>query len=272
MEGHRRMAAWLRAHPGTAVLIVLSLCVFDWIVADRWGIEGNVSDADTGAPLNDVFIFSEFDGEEPLLAIPFGPDPAHRIGKCMGVRLTRSDQLGHFEFDTFTSNRPLANKTADILVFKPGWLTASETSGIASSIWSISPELRLVLKRGPGRRQMVRHYEPNDPQHSLPAHELSHSDELFDATGIVVEVTARCGTEGLPMAVSAMKHALQIAETYDERDLARSACGYARKHAPAESDWPFECRRLSFQKAVSAAVLAVEAQLPPLLSTGQRDN
>lgn len=254
--------AWSKAHLRRSIVLgILVLLAIDWVIVDRWGIKGSVFDIVTGHRIADAWVLAEFDGEEPLINIPYGPDPAYRIGKCMGTRLTRTDHRGRFRFDALTFNRPLAEKSAHITVFKSGWLAASASSEISSSLWAISPSISVALNHGPGERQSVRRYQLGDPQSRLPMQEHTRSDELFDTEGVVIEVTAKCGSQGLLMAIAAMTHALEIAATYDERERVRAACGYAKKHISAETNWPFDCENLQFENPVSDEVLAVEAEV-----------
>ncbi len=262
-RGVRKAVAWVERYKRLAgVLVVLVLLLLDWVVLDRWGIKGSVSDATNGHLVADAWIFAVFNGEEPLINIPYGPDPPYRMNKCMGTRVTRTDRLGRFRFDAFTFNRPLAEKSAHIIVFKPGWISSAESSEIATSLWVPSPRARLSLKRGPGERQSMTRRGPGFPWERLPLQERTRSDELFGTQTTVVDVMSRCGHQGLPMARAAMEHALDIAETFDERERTRASCLYAMDAATKFGrSWPFDCENLPFKKPVSAEVLAVEAEV-----------
>ncbi len=253
----------IEMHPKrTVVLTVLVLLLVDWVVFDRWGINGSVADATNGALIEGAWVFAVFNGEEPLINIPYGPDPRYRMDKCMGTRVTRTDSLGRFRFDAFTFNRPLAQKSAHIIVFKPGWIASTESSSIASSLWALSPKVRISMTRGPGERQSVRQYRPDDAQARLPTSEHSFSSELSGAARVVVRAMSRCGYQGLPMARAAMEHALDITTTFDERERIRASCRYAANAAMRFGrSWPFDCENLPFKKSVSSEVLAVEAEV-----------
>lgn len=259
----RSWLAWAKVSPALAIaLVVISLAVTDVIVLDRWGVKGTVSDAVTGNLIEDAWVLAQFGGEEPLINIPHGPDPLYRTGKCMGGRLVKTDHLGRFRFDSLAFNRPLANKSAHLVVFKPGWLTGTEDSEIASSLWTLSPQVRFELKRGPGERLQVTKPGPGFPTEKLPLYERTRSAELFSTTHLIVKAMSVCDPVGLPMASAAMERALEIAKTYDERERTHAACLYAKSAAVgAKREWPFDCEHLPFKKPVSAEVLAVEAEV-----------
>jgi len=179
----------------------------------------------------------------------------------MGLRLTKTDNLGRFHFDTLTFNRALAKKSAFIMVFKPGWLPYAGSSAISSSLVAISPTVHIELTRGPGDTMRMS-YDSQSLPSRLQDHERTFSGELFGTERTVVEAVSRCGPQGLSMATAAMAQALDIASTFEERERVHAACLYANDAIKAPGhDWPFDCEHLPFKKPVSADVLAVEAEV-----------
>jgi hypothetical protein len=263
-----RLWQWIKSNPKQAALVVLCIIILDTALLDRWGLRGRVTDA-KGRSISGVWIVAVFHGKKPLINIPLPPHPTPRRDTCMDIRITRSGPFGYFSFDELTFNRPLAQKYAYLLAFKPGWLDESGSTSIASSLFSVSPMHSIVLTRGPGARRSAL-VNPARLIAALPPHELTFSEEFSSTTAVIHGTLFRdCGSAGIPVAAAAMQHALNLAETFDERRRAQSSC------LGAESDirrmthdkeatkrlWPFDCRNLPFAKPPSEEALAMEREL-----------
>lgn len=263
----RKVGVWVTQHSKCAALIAVSVVLaIDWIVLDRWSLGGTISAQGSGELLDDVWVLADFSGEQPLISIPYGPHPNHRTSRCMGTRVTRTNRLGRFHFSSLAANRARANKSAFLLVFKPGWIAEMQSAEMSSSVWwRPTPHTRITLRKGPGQRLSTTRRGPGFVWEGLPLDDRFYSDELFGTERVLVEALSACSSEGVALGVVAMNHGLEIAGTFDERDRMRGACRYARKHASGHALWPFDCEALPFKKPVSEAVLAAEAELEAIL-------
>ena len=262
------MWIWVKSEPKRAALVLLFLALLDAAVLDRWGLRGRVADA-KGGSISGVWIAAVFYGDEPLINIPLPPHPKPRREACMGISITKSGPLGYFAFDELALNRFLAKKHAYLVALKPGWLNHSGSTSIASSLFSVSPMESIVLAPGPGRRLSALVNQPRFVA-GLPQYELTSSEEFFSATSVIdLSLSHGCGSAGIPVAAAAMQHALNIAETFDERRRAQSSCLGAESdikrmnhdNAATKELWPFDCRHLTFAKSPSKEALAMEREL-----------
>jgi hypothetical protein len=258
--------------------VLAAVCVFllvDCLLVDRLQVVGHVVDKSTGKAIADAWVVVEFYGEKPLINLPIPPHPNNRTTACMGSRLAKTNRFGWFLFDEITINRQLANKSASILVFKPHWLTEAQSTDVSTSLLALPSIARLNLGIGPGEKKVRTRRDQNSDGALLPTSEYMRSEELFDTLSIVMYDA--CSLPGFELSVVAMRHGVEIAETYDERDRTRSACISARNSIAKANEsraeakhwfrrfepdyvWPFDCDNLPFKKPPSPEVLAVEAR------------
>jgi hypothetical protein len=181
----------------------------------------------------------------------------------MGTRITRTDTGGRFLFDELTFNRPRANKSAYILIFKPGWVATARSTPISSTLFLPSQmTLTQSLSRGPGRQQRKTIGWPEDLVATLGPSEFTRSDEVFET--LTIAGHRFCEPIGTEASVAAMKHALFIAKTFTERERVRATCALAAEHArlaASGSAWPFDCNNLFFKHQPTDQVLAAEAEI-----------
>lgn len=263
-----RLWQWTKNNPKQAALVVMCIIILDTALLDRWGLRGRVVDAN-GRSISDAWIVAVFHGKGPLINIPLPPHPRPRSDTCMDIRITKSGPFGYFSFDELTFNRPLAEKHAYLIAFKPGWIDHTGSTPIASSLFAVSPLYSITLTRGPGDRRSAL-INPSHLVAALSSHELTFSEEFSSAEGVMMEsLSQSCGTGGVPVAVLAMKHILQTAETFDERERAGASCLSAERNISEMTQsekatrklWPFDCKNLAFAKPPSKEALAMERAL-----------
>ncbi len=263
-----RMRARMSGHPlRSASLFVLLFFLIDWTLIDKWVVHGHLVDAETGAPIPGAWVMADFRGEEPLVVFPAPTHPPSRTEACMGTRAVRTDQLGAFRISVFTWNRPLADKSVYVMGFTPGRLVLVEDVAIGTSILSEGPKIRMAMGSGPGETRFTTVNREGDPALRLPQSERGYSDELFSTLRVLAHQA--CEPQfALQMKEVAMKHAIGIAKTFDERERVRRWCRTVRfdsnleaKRASTVFQWPFDCENLPFKHQPSPEVLAVEAEL-----------
>lgn len=262
-SGASRLATWAKNKPVlVGSIVVLTIYLVDLGVVDRWQVGGVIQAANTHDGIAGAWVVADFRGDELLLNSPFQPHPKHPTSKCMGTRLAVTDQYGRFRFNLLTLNRPLTHKRAKLLVFKPGWISHADSSPIKSSLFALDGGVPIALTRGPGASRSTRSFMDQSAAALQPA-EKQRSDELFKTLRALSQIKLMCEYQP-EVAVAAMTHALNIAQTFDERERARSACrGVTRRLASLEDkhEWPFDCDNLAFKHEPSAAALALEAEL-----------
>lgn len=235
----------------------------DWIILDRWQVHGWVNDSDSRTPLADAWVIADFSGEAPLLTLSFTPHPKHRTNACMGTQVTRTNMQGRFRFDELAFNRPLANKHAYILIFKPGWIASARSTSIRSSLFLPPPQPYVQsLRRGPGTQQTRPVSVQTEALSTLAASEFTRSDELL-AT-LMIAGQRLCDPTRTEVSAAALSHALSIAKTFDERERVRATCGLAAEQsqtAGLATSWSFDCNNLPFRHQPSDEVLATEAAI-----------
>lgn len=264
-----RAHAWIRRHPRLAggLSVLALLLTIEWGILDRWQLTAQVKDSTTGNNIPGAWILFDLLGEKPLVRLPIPPHPRHRTRECIATRAIRTDVGGRFKFSELMLNRALANKSAHIIVFKPGLLTSTKGIKLSASLLASSPFVMFNLAADDGRRRETNIYPASYPAGRLPLVERTYGQELFSAEGFLLDAASAC-TVDVEVLSAAMQHILQIAETFDERERARAACGYVEKRlasnhrAPiSPAAWPFQCDNLPFKKEPTAEVVAVEAQL-----------
>ncbi len=255
------------------VVVALGFLIIDLALLDRWQVAGRVTDADTGESISGAWVLADFSGERPLINLPIPPHPSHRTTTCMGSKTVRTGVFGLFVFDELELNRPLANKSAFITVFKPGWISQSDDAVLSSGILTWPGLIHVRLERGPGERTDPRSRSAGDPSFSLPAKERMSSRELLQTLHVVAGPV--CSTADLALAALAMQHAVDIAETYDERERVRSSCLAVELQVKSlkqskrggfdwyqlfssDFSWGFHCDELHFAHQPQPNVLAVE--------------
>jgi hypothetical protein len=256
---------YLQVRRKRAIALVLILfAAIDWAALDRWQTSGMVVDASKGQQLSGAWILAKFNGKKPLIRLPIPPHPMHRTGECMGLHATRTDARGHFAYSEVTYNRALAEKSAYLTVFKPGWIARSASFPLRTSILAWAPgSARVELQPGPGKRRDTSATWTEETRSRLGSIEFTYSEELFSTLSVVSRATWwSCDAESTEVLVSAMNHALNISATLDERARSRSMCLLAAHKLEAEGlSWPFDCRNLQFNHQPSSEVLAIEREL-----------
>lgn len=258
-----------------ALAALLAGAALDWVVLDRWQFSGEVRAASNGAAIDNALVLADFRGEKPLVRLPIPPHPQHRTSACMGTAIARTDARGRFLFDELHLNRPLANKTVHITVFKPGWHGYQETFQVRSSLFATPVRAEIAVARATDTKTAVRSNLVASLDSLLSAEEKLLSDELRSTLTVI---SSTCDYEGFHVAENAFEHALRIASTYSERARVRGAClyvqssvermkaakqkrGWQRVRASDTYKWRFDCDQLPFAKPPSPQTAAVEAEL-----------
>lgn len=257
-----RIAFTPRTATRLVVCTVLGALIADLFLLDHWGISGQVED-DYGRAVPGALILAEFVGQSPVVLLPVPPDPPSRRELCMESRIVETDEFGNFSLSVLTRNRFMTGKSAHLLVYKPGFNTHSLSVSISSSLFLRAPSYNIKLTRATNSRNEST-WSQNIMDRMQPL-EVTYADSLLASTFVVTEGISACGRAGLPLAIRAMQYSIESASTFDERDRARSACGFARQRLQhyeyGLEQWPFDCDNLPFKHQPSPEVFAVEAEL-----------
>lgn len=244
------------------VSILIAYLVLNWVVVDRWQLQGRVESDTAQQGLPDAWVLATFWADEFLINVPFQAHPRRGTAECMGTGLAKTDHRGRFEFDELALVPPLLSKRARIVVFKPGWTSEASSSLVTSDLLAMSPTITLPARRASGETQLTTKYS-DEFVAGLDIDEQKRSDELFDASRVVFAATSACEYQH-EIVRAAMAHLLNIARTFDERERVRVACRGVVKRLraiPGKHDWPYDCENPPFKHQPSESARALEAKL-----------